>query len=535
MSSRSTDFELIVGVVAARDDAIKRYLVQVFSPAGVGSAEIALDPTDPSFANPVSAASGEGPNLDGRKAAGELLFERLFLEKEVKKLWDQSIGQLRAGGFDLLRVRLWIADPALASLPWELLTWEGSYLATRPDITVSRYLPGPEPAYLEPVERVHVLVVVSRPSKGNLPEIPDEVSSRFKTMFEELKPAVEWTLVENPDLSRLQTEISQGCHILHYLGHGEPNHLILTKPDGSPMRVHVSSLSQLVAGRRSLRLILLNACGSSQSSPADLFSGVGPGLIHLGVPAVVAMQYGHAELEPSITFNKTLYQKLCLGKAVDLAVNEARQTISAERLEERNWSTPVLYLGTRGGHVLDVAKKQGDSIDQWAKLTQAAGEAAYARQALEEIKSELRDLAKRVQTLDSLVGIMDRIQQLRTQATPLFRHEGPEGRAISDEGYDLVVALGPTMFDDHLERLARSIQDFPQLALTPWQNLQQEAETLRKACQIAAMKRIPASLSRFRLALDRLELAAREAHARSIRDVTLSLTEALGRFGRAEP
>jgi len=47
---------LIVGVVAARDDAIQRYVVQVFSPAGVGSAEIALDPTDPSFANPVSAA-----------------------------------------------------------------------------------------------------------------------------------------------------------------------------------------------------------------------------------------------------------------------------------------------------------------------------------------------------------------------------------------------------------------------------------------------------------------------------------------------
>ena len=295
MSSRSTDFELVVGVVATRDDAIKRYLVQVFSPAGVGSAEIALDPTDPSFANPVSAASGEGPNLDGRKAAGELLFERLFLDKEVKKLWDQSIGQLRAGGFDILRVRLWIADPVLSNLPWELLTWEGSYLATRPDITVSRYLPGPEPAYLEPVERVQVLVVVSRPSKGNLQKIPDDVPSRFKTMFEELKPTIEWTLVENPDLPRLQTEISKGCHILHYLGHGEPNHLILTKPEGDPMPVHVASLGQLVAGRRSLRMVLLNACGSSQSSSADLFSGVGPGLIHLGVPAVVAMQYSHAE------------------------------------------------------------------------------------------------------------------------------------------------------------------------------------------------------------------------------------------------
>ena len=63
-------------------------------------------------------------------------------------------------------------------------------------------------------------------------------------------------------------------------------------------------------------------------------------------------------------FNKTLYQKLCLGKAVDLAVNEVRETISAEKLEERNWSTPVLYLGTRGGRVLEVAKQQGDSIDQ---------------------------------------------------------------------------------------------------------------------------------------------------------------------------
>ena len=84
MSSRSTDFELVVGVVATRDDAIKRYLVQVFSPAGVGSAEIALDPTDPSFANPVSAASGEGPNLDGRKAAGELLFNDYFWTKRSR-------------------------------------------------------------------------------------------------------------------------------------------------------------------------------------------------------------------------------------------------------------------------------------------------------------------------------------------------------------------------------------------------------------------------------------------------------------------
>jgi hypothetical protein len=198
---RTRDFELILGGVPIPSGDGKRHFVQAYSPAGVSSREMDLDVTDSDFANEVSVASGEGPNLDGRKATGKRLFDRLF-HGPVGSLWDQSVGQLSAGGFDRLRVRLWIADPGLSMLPWELLTWNGTFLATRSDMTLSRYLPGPEPSYLQPVETIEVLVVVCRPKEGHLDPIPDSVVASLQASFAPLAPKIRAQVLHDPEQCR---------------------------------------------------------------------------------------------------------------------------------------------------------------------------------------------------------------------------------------------------------------------------------------------------------------------------------------------
>jgi hypothetical protein len=58
--------------------------------------------------------------------------------------------------------------------------------------------------------------------------------------------------------------------------------------------INEQEFAQLVSGRRSLRLVVLNACHSAQSEAGGIFAGIGPALVRQRMPAVVAMQ----QIEP---------------------------------------------------------------------------------------------------------------------------------------------------------------------------------------------------------------------------------------------
>ena len=134
---------------------------------------------------------------------------------------------------------------------------------------------------------------------------------------------------------------------------------MLTSPAGAPAPIADVEFAMAFRGRRSLRLLVLTACATSQAPLGTLFEGVGPSLIRAGLPAVVAMQYPTVQLETAGLFSAAFYGALAKGVALDVAVNEARQSIaSGPLLDSRDWSTPVLYMGTRTGQILNLASSQ---------------------------------------------------------------------------------------------------------------------------------------------------------------------------------
>jgi hypothetical protein len=82
------------------------------------------------------------------------------------------------------------------------------------------------------------------------------------------------------------------------------------------------------------------------------FSGLGPKLVQIGVPAVIAMQENVTVLTAR-QFVGTFYQRLLAHGTVDLAMNEARGTlITSGRFDA---AVPVLFMRLPDGRLWDVA------------------------------------------------------------------------------------------------------------------------------------------------------------------------------------
>ena len=299
---------------------------------GPPAGKLALDLQDIDFKAALGVACSDGPALEGRQAFGKLLYDALF-SGEVRDAWVASLEAAKQA--DGLRLCLWINAPQVAALPWELLWHEDrGFLATAGDLTVSRYLPVPEPPLLATQDRLHILVVVESPT--HKPVTSDEVA-RLEAALTALRDSgmpVEHRVLRNVTLPQIkQALLQQEYHVLHFLGHGEPGKLLLIKDDQQTAApIGDQEFAELFLGRRSLRLVVLTACSSSQVVDGSLFSGIGPALVQKRVPAVVAMQYPSVYQDTASQFSQAFYGALAGGRPVDVAVNEARNTLSAGSL-----------------------------------------------------------------------------------------------------------------------------------------------------------------------------------------------------------
>ena len=103
--------------------------------------------------------------------------------------------------------------------------------------------------------------------------------------------------------------------------------LYLQDETGSAQLVADDALVTMLA-RQDVRpqLVFLAACQSATRATADAFLGLGPKLVGVGVPAVVAMQ-DFVSLESARKLNVTFYQQLVKHGQVDRAINAARGTL----------------------------------------------------------------------------------------------------------------------------------------------------------------------------------------------------------------
>jgi hypothetical protein len=134
------------------------------------------------------------------------------------------------------------------------------------------------------------------------------------------------------------------------------------------------------------------------------------------LPAVVAMQYNSVAQRTAAEFNTTFYDALGKSWPVDVAVNSARRAVLLNHSGGRDWSTPVLYMTTRTGRVLEFVDSPAQAAVRAAELAreQAQREAAMreATLSLGEIEASLRDIERSASILNIVRGLRQRLNSL---------------------------------------------------------------------------------------------------------------------------
>lgn len=297
---------------------------------------------------------------------GRELFDFL-LPGEVRGLYRSSRRKAVSAGRGL-RLKLRLADPALAALPWEFLfdSVHNEYICLSTQTPLVRYLElAQPPQVLAVAPPLRILGLIASPEgldKLNVELEKQRVEEALADLLADGLVELHW--LAGQTRRDLQTAMRRGpWHIFHYIGHGgfDPVHqeglLFLADRSGQAEALTATQLSRLLGDHASLRTVFLNACEGAASSQTDLFSGTAATLMRRGIPAVLAMQYAITD-RAAIEFTTTLYESLADGYPVDAAVAEARKSISLAVNHSVEWGTPVLHMRAPDGQIFELQGKR---------------------------------------------------------------------------------------------------------------------------------------------------------------------------------
>ncbi|MBN1149057.1 MAG: SUMF1/EgtB/PvdO family nonheme iron enzyme [Anaerolineales bacterium] len=316
------------------------------------------------------------------RAFGAALFEAL-LAGGVRDCYQASLAQSAAQGLGL-RLRLRIAAPELAALPWEYLydARQAEYTCLSAHTPLVRYPEAPQPIRpLAVALPLRVLGVIADPQDQERLEVERE-RERLERALGDLqrRGAAALTWLENPDWRALLRALHGGpWHIFHFIGHGgfdaqaDQGLVVLTGDDGRSQPLSAVELARLLADHRPLRLAVLNACLGAYGGAHDLFSSVAAVLARRGLPAVLAMQYEITD-RAAIEFSQAFYKALADGLPVDAAVSEARKALSLAVANSLEWGVPALYMRAENGALFEWAADHGPRTTGQAAAKAAAGD-----------------------------------------------------------------------------------------------------------------------------------------------------------------
>ncbi|MBV7336071.1 CHAT domain-containing protein [Chloroflexi bacterium TSY] len=306
------------------------------------------------------------PEEEAAQAFGCTLFDFL-LPGEVRALYRQCQQRAEEQGKGV-RLKLHIQSPFLAGLPWEFLydTRKQDYICLDPDTPLVRYLDIPQiirPLTVTPPLRILGMVV--SPKEYSALAVEEE-KERIERALQPLKQQelLELNWLEGQTWGALQREMRRGpWHVFHFIGHGSFNDsldeglLVFADEQGQADTITATQLNRLLARqKRSLRLVLLNACEGARGSPHDLFASTAATLIRGGLPAVLTMQYEITD-EGATTFARTFYEAVSDGLAVDTAVADGRNAINLRNKYSLEWGTPVLHMRASNGILFEIGVK----------------------------------------------------------------------------------------------------------------------------------------------------------------------------------
>jgi hypothetical protein len=301
-----------------------------------------------------------------RRFGGEL-FQALFRE-DVQGLYRETLVHARSRQRGV-RITLCLSSaPELVDVPWEYLFDDPTFLAVSEWTPVVRFLDLPRPHPPLSVQApLRVLGVVSLPAEIERLDVErerDDLERALSSMS--AAGAVELHWLTRPSLGTLLKELqTHTFHALHYIGHGRYDQdrgqgvLLFEDDDGWAEPVSGDKLGMILNDFTSLRLAILNACEGARTSRSDPFAGVAGALVRRNIPAVVAMQFDISD-EAAIVFAQKFYEPLAAGAPVDTSLARARLAMLAERSEDIEWGTPVLFMRIPDGRIFDLGN-EGDT------------------------------------------------------------------------------------------------------------------------------------------------------------------------------
>ncbi len=277
-----------------------------------------------------------------------------------------------------LRVRL-IFNPEhdeiapLAALPWELMVRRKGgveeALSQMRKATLVReietHLPYPSASIEGPLR---ILVVVASPAglypidaKKEIAAIREGLAaSPWSTEVESLHLNAE-TPHQAVTLMGLRNRLLEGrFHGLHFIGHGGFSKeggfgvLSFVGQQGQEVQESGKMVATYLKGLPDLRLVVLCSCSGAtlpRQRGQNPFLNVAPALLAANIPAVVAMQLPISIAAASI-FNNALYRSLGRAEPIDMAVNEARLALYAQREVSFEWATPTLLTRAKDCNIV---------------------------------------------------------------------------------------------------------------------------------------------------------------------------------------
>jgi len=318
------------------------------------------------FRDRLRALEGRSLTAAEIRTVGETIGQILF----PGSLPDAVIDNLNHIGNDQgLRIRLKLDSFALADLPWEYAWLQKlqpvGFLALNGRISLVRYeqISGAK-TDLMPLgeDSIKLAALFADPkSSPDYNELHLDVEeAKIRTTLAQVT-GLAADFQPQATIDALNKALAARPHILHFAGHGK-----FDKTEGAEFRTfegkgylvllddnqHAQEfpVDKLVANLQGcgVRLAVLGACESARRDGQNAWTGIGPALTQIGIPAVIGMQYAIRNANAT-AFSDHFYNALALGESVDWAMNRGRVAIHnrPHDPDERDWGVPVLYLRMR--------------------------------------------------------------------------------------------------------------------------------------------------------------------------------------------
>ena len=236
------------------------------------------------------------PDETAIRNAGSRLFRGLFRE-DVRDLWVAARADAEQERVEGLRLRLDLQAAPVAALPWESLydPRRNQAFAASELVTVVRV--ATLYSHVRPARRLRVSlplrVVIAAPDDPyGIIDAPAEIAKIQEVVDSNLIETIPFTgQFSVTKLRRFLSETKPA--VLHYIGHGEPNGLLMWR-HGREHVVNGTSLSNLVSRVRSIKLAVLNACLAGQPDGREPFGT----RRHADAPGRPARGHRHAIQHP---------------------------------------------------------------------------------------------------------------------------------------------------------------------------------------------------------------------------------------------